>query len=257
MLKTILCKFTILHIIYCGMWHILQETFGARNNCKAVAFDFQIRKTKIKRQRKEEGVGEPWPPLGPRPTSASRTAHSPLLLAALGICPAAQPPPSVVFYCSTDRSVAVATGPAHRRHRRGDKIPRRLGLPRLPSPLASSSPRSTSPLFLTPALPIWRKGPTLSSPSPRHHRGHCRPRAPPACPPASPASATPSPTTGSGRKPPGNPLPPRLQPPSTTVAAIFLLSGDPPAATKPITGLLVPLSEPFILLPLCSLSRAL
>ena len=92
MLKTILCKLTILHIICCGMWHILQETFGARNNCKAVAFDFQIRKTKIKRQRKEEGVGEPWPPLGPRPTSASRTAHSPLLLTAPGLCPAAQPP---------------------------------------------------------------------------------------------------------------------------------------------------------------------
>ena len=169
MLKTILCKFTILHIIYCGMWHILQETFGARNNCKEVAFDFQIRKTKRKRQRKEEGVGEPWPPLGPRPTSASRMAHSPLLLAALGICPAAQPPPSVVFYCSTDRSVAVATGPAHRRHRRGDKIPRRLGLPRLPSPLASSPPRSTrsSPsLSRSPASPERHRRRPPSSPRP-------------------------------------------------------------------------------------------
>ena len=144
MLKTILCKFTILHIIYCGMWHILQETFGARNNCKAVAFVSRKEKQK-KRNKKEKAEGRV------RKEPPASLGFSPLHWPA-HLTPGRLP-------CSTD---PVATGarsprtasPSTTRGRIRPPRPRRLGclshspphLPRSASPSPHQiPPRSPSP----------------------------------------------------------------------------------------------------------------
>ena len=197
------------------MWHILQETFGARNNCKAVAFVSRKEKQK-KRTKKEKAEGRV------RKEPPASLGFSPLHW------PAHLTPGRLPFL--TD---PVATGarsprtasPSTTRGRIRPPRPRRLGpLPCAPlTPLLSSV--AHSPLG-SPQIPF--------PPPPRRGRRRASP-VPAATEPRSPHRRVPRlrqrrllrlhPRTGVGEL-----HNVRIEPPPSASAAVDLLQLRPPSA---------------------------
>ena len=115
-------------------------------------------------------MGEPWPPLGPRPTSASRTAHSPLLLTALGLSPqwqaSAEQPNPHPRSSSTARPTARSRSPPDRLTGVIDEGIRSLDARASPSPIPTCLLASQIHALLPLSVSLARLTRAPSPPSP-------------------------------------------------------------------------------------------